>query len=234
MNAVILLGDPTCTAGTYLLRVRLSRAARVAFGRFAGGRRLLLPAGEYAYVGSAMGARGSASLGCRLLRHATRTGDRPPHALRGELALRLQQAGLLRRSAGAAGAALDAGEQPETGASRAVRPKRLRWHVDYLLDHRAASLRGVIVWRWRVRLEGPLAAWLVRQPGTRPVAPSLGAGDDPGQTHLLAVPADDEWWSAVAARWAAGYLGGPAAGRSGPLPPRTNRGGGPWSCAAPR
>jgi Uri superfamily endonuclease len=87
---------------------------------------------------------------------------RAPHAIRDELAARWQAA---------------------SGAP----PRRLRWHIDYLLDERDAELIGVWGWRTAEPLESTLAGWLAAQPGVVPLAAGLGASDDPGRTHLLRV-----------------------------------------------
>ena len=161
---VTISGDDSIT-GAYVLTVRVRESLRLAFGRYDGGRLITVPPAAYLYVGSA-GGRGATALAGRLLRHATRTGGRPSHAIRDELHNRLSAAGLVA---------------PLPTA------KRLRWHVDYLLDEPAAEIRGVWAIRAAVPLEAALARWLASQPGVVPLAPGLGASDDPGQTHLLRV-----------------------------------------------
>jgi len=64
------------------LRIRVREDIGVVFGRFGKGRPVPVPEGEYGYVGSALGGQGASSLGPRLLRHATRSGSRPPHSIR--------------------------------------------------------------------------------------------------------------------------------------------------------
>jgi Uri superfamily endonuclease len=173
-------------AGTYLLRLRLARKVRLRFGRFNGGAAIPLPSGEYVYVGSALAGSGAASLARRLVRHATRSRGRPPHALRRELIARCRRLGL-------GGAGL---EPPLE--------KTIRWHIDYLLDLEAVELAGVVVLRSRERLEGVLAGMLEEDPQARIVARGLGAGDAAGRTHLLRVEAGEEWWRDLEAR--VGYL----------------------------
>jgi Uri superfamily endonuclease len=184
-NCITIGGDPSCFGGVYVLHVRLAAPRAVVFGRFRGGQPVALPAGDCLYVGSALGG-----LAARLLRHATRSGVRSPalqraldwqeerakalyyepdalhHNIRDELAARLAAAGLPARPPAA---------------------KRLRWHIDYLLDEPDAALIGVWAWRTADALEGALAGWLVAQPGVTPVAAGLGASDDRGRTHLLRV-----------------------------------------------
>jgi Uri superfamily endonuclease len=161
--------------GAYVLRIAVQRDLRLAFGRFGGGRPARLPAGEYVYAGSAMAPRGAASLASRLLRHAARTGRRPPHAIAGPLADALGQAGL---------------------RGSPCRAKHARWHVDYLLDHPSAELIGVLAIRSMARLEDVLASCLMGDPGIALVAGGLGASDAPGATHLLRVAGPDGWWDA--------------------------------------
>ena len=180
-SRITIGGDPVCFGGVYVLRVRLAAPRAVVFGRFRGGQPILMTTGDYLYVGSALGG-----LATRLLRHATRSSVRTPalqralpadedrakalnyepHAIRGELAAHLAAAGLPARPPAA---------------------KRLRWHIDYLLDERDAELIGVWAWRTAEPLESALADWLAAQPGVVPLAAGLGASDDPGRTHLLRV-----------------------------------------------
>jgi Uri superfamily endonuclease len=161
--------------GAYVLRIVVQRDLRLSFGRFDGGRRVRLPAAEYVYAGSAMAPRGAGSLGPRLLRHATRSGRRPPHLIRDQLLADLARAGL-------------------RGAP--CRAKHAHWHVDYLLDHPAVDLIDALVVRAASRLEHRLAAWLAADPGIVPAAAGLGASDAPGATHLLRVVGPLGWWDA--------------------------------------
>lgn len=183
-SPITIGGDSACRGGVYVLHVRLVAPRAVVFGRFRGGQPIAVPAGDIFYVGSALGG-----LAARLLRHATRSavcreahqralpageehakalGYEPgsPHAIRDELAARLAAAGLPARLPAA---------------------KRLRWHIDYLLDEPDAALVGVWAWRTAEPLESALANQLASQPGIVPVAAGLGAGDDRGRTHLLRV-----------------------------------------------
>lgn len=177
---VVVLGSDA-PSGVYVLRVALAQPTRLAFGRFKRGRIIALPAGEYVYVGSAMGVKGAASLARRLVRHATRSGAQPPHAIRAALIESLRAAGL------GSGALLPRGE------------KARRWHVDYLLDAPAAELTHIIALRTRARLEAALARHLEHDPQTTLIERGLGAGDAPGSAHLLRVvaPSAEAWWSAV-------------------------------------
>lgn len=163
-NEITIGGDTSCSGGVYVLRLRVAAPLAVVFGRFRGGQPITVPAGDYFYVGSALNG-----LGARLLRHATRRGDRPPQAIRDALAGQLAAAKLPARPPAA---------------------KRLHWHVDYLLDEPDVALVGVWSWRTAAPLESALAAWLAAQPGILPLAAGLGASDDRGQTHLLRVSSD--------------------------------------------
>ena len=62
--------------GTYLLWMDVAETIAVSFGRFRGGERVVMAAGAYLYVGSAMGG-----LASRLLRHASRRDVRHPHPI---------------------------------------------------------------------------------------------------------------------------------------------------------
>ncbi len=169
-------------SGSYLLRIRVRQAAEITFGRFNAGKPIHLPAGEYAYVGSAMGKKGSATLARRLLRHATRSRGRPPHPIRAALLDTFAARGLLPANA----------SPPQT--------KKLHWHVDYLLDHPAAELRGVLVLAGEARLESPLAEILASDPAARLIASGLGASDAPSPAHLLRIAAEDAWWERLPQR----------------------------------
>ncbi len=162
-------------AGTYLLHIELGQPAQVAFGRFQGGRVWEMPASHYIYVGSALGQRGAMTLPRRLMRHASRSASRPPHPIRAELAQAFAAVGLERLA------------QPPQ------RPKRLYWHVDYLLDLLSAHLVDVTAIGDGVRRESEWARWLSAQPALHLIAPSLGARDLPGETHLWRLP-EVGWW----------------------------------------
>ena len=160
-NEITIGGDATGYGGVYILWVRVAAPLGGVFGRFRGGQPIAVPVGDYLYVGSALGR-----LAGRLLRHATRSDGRPPPASRDELVGRLAAAGL---------------------PARLPTDKRLRWHVDYLLDEPDAELVGVWAWRTNEPLESVLAEWLTSLPGVTPLAAGLGASDDRGRTHLLRV-----------------------------------------------
>ena len=182
-RSVRLLGE-NGVRGAYLLRLSLPIPLSLAFGRFAGGRLFRLAAGDYLYVGSAMGQRGATTLAGRLLRHATRSGGRPPQEIRTDLFAQLQQL--------------------ETKRSLPLM-KRCQWHIDYLLDEPAVTLTQVYVLCTGNVVEGAIARWLMAETVTAVVAPGLGASDDRGATHLLQVTADKAWWErlpAVLAQWA--------------------------------
>jgi Uri superfamily endonuclease len=147
--------------GIYLLDILVGKEVFVQFGRYRNGEPVPVPAGEYVYVGSARGQRGSSSLANRLLRHATRSGVKIPHHIRPLLVERLQ-GGVINGK------------------------KSLHWHVDYLLDLPEAEINNVIVLYGEVVSEGRLAKIILDLPETTPFAAGLGAGDDPGSTHLLA------------------------------------------------
>lgn len=156
------LGTPT-PGGVYLLRMMVREPLCVVFGKFRTGAVIPLSAGEYAYVGSAMGG-----LGRRLLRHATRS-DGSAHPVRPAL---VDHFGLTPPPA-----------------------KRLRWHVDYLLDRPEAALTHVIALHTEQRIESSIAEWLMAHPNTWIPASGLGASDDKGHTHLLGVAFGSTVWA---------------------------------------
>ena len=126
-------------AGTYVLRIRLKENTTLQFGRFKKGKLISLPAGDYTYVGSALSEKGSASLARRLIRHATRSGDKPPHAIRKDMIDRFAECSLGPRD-----------PLPKSG-------KTLFWNVDFLLDLQVAEIVNILAIRSPERLEHPIA-----------------------------------------------------------------------------
>lgn len=149
--------------GTYLLHLQVSDDLRICYGRFQQGRPLFTPAGPYLYVGSALSQRGATSLARRLLRHATRANG-PPHPIRPHLQAIFNC-------------------QPPAA-------KRLHWHIDFLLEQTAVSLRHATLLFSATPQETAVARWLQQHPATAPLAPGLGASDHPRQSHLLAIGED--------------------------------------------
>ena len=167
-----ILGSGT-NGGCYLLAIRLNGDQNLRFGMFNHGQEICLNAGEYLYIGSARGEQGASSLGYRLLRHATRSGDARPHAIRNRLLHAIKDAGL---------------------PAKVPAQKTCRWHIDYLLDLSQAEITGVTAARSRQADEKRLAELLAAMPETGIPAPGLGASDHPGGTHLLSVKAASKWW----------------------------------------
>ena len=93
MQTITILGNEG-QGGAYLLRLQVQREVKVCFGRFQGGRPILVPQGDVVYVGSAMAQQGSMTLARRLLRHATRRDRRNPQRIRGNLLQVLEEVGL--------------------------------------------------------------------------------------------------------------------------------------------
>ena len=170
---ITILGDESW-GGAYVLRLKVREETAVQFGRFRGGKPIIVPAGECVYIGSAM-----KGLGRRLVRHASRTAVRQPHPIRAAMLSRFVAMGLLREK------------------ERPFPPKRLHWNVDYLLELDAVTLTHVIVLRSQVRLETAVARYLAQQPPTFIIEPGLGANDAPGDTHLLGVRSGESWWQAL-------------------------------------
>lgn len=203
-GGVTLLGREGAGGG-YVLRVRVARDCAVVFGGYGGGRAVAVPAGAYAYVGSARAERGASSLGRRLVRHASRSEGRPAHRIRPALVAELLAAGL--------------GQRTEDLLPRGA--KRLHWHVDHLLDRaeaeidrvlalRAPSGTGAGLARGGVSgtprgsgVEARIAALLGEDAEVEALAPGLGASDAPGRSHLLRVPAEAAWWARLVRKLAA-------------------------------
>ena len=166
MPHLMVLTNPALSAptpgGVYLLRIQIAKPLSVVFGRFRRGAVIPFSAGDYAYVGSALGG-----LGRRLLRHATRS-DGSAHPVRPVLVDHF-------------------GFTPPPA-------KRLRWHVDYLLDRPEAALTHIIAMQTERRIESSVAEWLMAHPDTWIPAAGLGASDDKGHTHLLGVALGSSLW----------------------------------------
>ena len=176
--SIAIIGDES-HAGTYILRIHLKKDTTLRFGRFKKGKLVLTPAGEYAYVGSALSEKGATTLARRLIRHATRSGDQHPHRIRETMLCRFAECGLG-----------DENLLPRHG-------KTLHWNVDFLLDLPSAELVGVSAIRSRKRLESRLAKQLEEDPHTEIIERGLGANDVPGNTHLLHVKATEAWWASL-------------------------------------
>lgn len=145
------------------------------------GKLIALPAGDYTYVGSALSEKGATSLARRLVRHATRSGDKPPHIIREKMIHQFAECGL-----GSGNLLLRQG-------------KTLHWNVDFLLDLQAAEIVNIFAIRSPERLENGIAKWLEGDPRTNIIEPGLGANDVPGNTHILRVREDSTWWASLAA-----------------------------------
>ncbi|MEZ4519752.1 MAG: GIY-YIG nuclease family protein [Chloroflexota bacterium] len=172
---IVLRGGEFPT-GAYLLHIHCPNPLTVTFGRFEGGRPISLDAGDYIYVGSAMG-RGAAGLAGRLIRHATRCAPgAPPHAIRDALLTSFRTSGL---------------------PSQPPRTKRLHWHIDYLLEKPPAELADVWAVRSAESLEAELATRLASHTALEPVARGLGASDHRGATHLLYLTPPMDWVTLV-------------------------------------
>lgn len=177
--SIVILGDAS-QAGTYILGIHLKENTTLKFGRFKKGKFMSLPVGDYVYVGSALSEKGATSLARRLIRHATRTGDKRPHPIREKMINRFIECGL------GSGNLL-----PRQG-------KILHWNVDFLLDLQSAELVNVFAIRSAERLENRLAKRLEQDPHTEIIEPGLGANDTPGNTHLLRIREDKMWWASLA------------------------------------
>jgi Uri superfamily endonuclease len=174
-SAIFTIGA-AAPGGVYLLRIHVAANLQVRFGRFNGGKPVTLIAGEYGYLGSALARGQTPRLGQRVVRHTTRTGAQPPHAIRPVLLAHLEMLGM------------------ETGRLLPRQAKKTFWHIDYLLDCLEAEIVGVYLIPTSEALESALAGFLEAQPETEIVAKGLGASDATGHTHLLRVNAAEDWW----------------------------------------
>ena len=176
--SIVIIGNDS-QAGTYLLRIHLKENITLKFGRFKKGKLISLPTGDYVYIGSALSEKGATSLARRLIRHATRTGDKLPHPIREKMINRFIECGLGPRDL-----------LPKHG-------KTLHWNIDFLLDLQSAELVNIFAIRSAERLENRLAKRLERDPHTEIIERGLGANDAPGATHLLRIREDRMWWASL-------------------------------------
>ena len=179
IRSIRIIGDVS-QAGTYILRIHLKEDATLQFGRFKKGKLILLPAGDYTYVGSALSEKGATSLARRLVRHATRSSDKPPHAIREAMVDQFIDCGLGPPD-----------PLPKNG-------KKLFWNIDFLLDLQLTEIINVIAIRSPERLEHTIAELLERDANTQIIEKGLGANDTPHNTHVLRVNADGTWWLSLA------------------------------------
>lgn len=177
-QSILIIGDDS-QAGTYVLRIYLKENTTLKFGRFKTGKRISLPAGDYVYIGSALSEKGATSLARRLIRHATRSNHKPPHAIREKMINQFTECGLGPRDL-----------HPKHG-------KTLHWNVDFLLDLPSAELVNIFAIRSTERLENRLAKRLEQDPDTEIIEPGLGANDTPGNTHLLRIREDRTGWASL-------------------------------------
>ena len=175
MKRITILGDEV-QSGAYLLRLYVKEEKRVRFGRFQGGRPILVPQGELLYIGSAMARKGSMTLARRLLRHATRCNAKRPQVIRRSMLESFKEVGL------------------GTAELDAPRHKKLFWNIDYLLEEEVVELSHVLILRTRVEMEDRLAHFLTGEPNSSILAPGLGAHDKRGSTHILVTQELANWW----------------------------------------
>jgi len=166
--------------GTYLLRIKLDKSQTISFGRFDGGRKIEVIAGEYFYIGSALARRGATSLGNRLQRHCRKTPGKEDHRILHELRSYFDSVGLKY--------------------TRSPSPKKLFWNIDHLLDLDDAEVIGVIFARNPVPLENNWSKFLEESGRTSIFAKGLGANDSRGHTHVQRFDEPDEiWWEQLPA-----------------------------------
>jgi len=193
---LFVLGDDCCTGGLYVLRIAVAKNFAPVLRRTKVPKRVKIAAGQYSYVGSAFG-RGF-PLARRLIRHGTRSGEKPPHAIRASMESYFIQIGM-----GVGTLLLKNGKPPRS------------YNVDPLLD----EMFVMLIAAYAIRLpdpgmtelhrmvEGQLGRMLMDDPVTVVFESGLGAQDykkrekgQARQTHLLRVAADESWWKCLPAK----------------------------------
>jgi Uri superfamily endonuclease len=173
---IVVLGKPSKT-GTYILRIHVRQKLKISFGRFRKGQIISIPKGDYLYIGSAMGKRGSMTLPARLLRHGTRAAPHPPHKIRKVMLDQFQSIGI------------------RSGNLHPPKDKKLYWNIDYLLNNLHSEIAQTIIVCSSEKLEGTLGKYLEDDPVTGVIEKGLEANDLPGNTHLLRLLTDKTGWN---------------------------------------
>ena len=156
------------TMGSYILFIRISSSFQLAFGRFQQSRLFSIPEGNYLYIGSALGRTGD-PLARRLIRHASRSSGKQPHNI---------QAAIIK---------LFSENDAARNCAFSSTKKKLHWHIDYLLEHRAAEITHIVIVRHPEKMEHHLSAFLESLPETSLLAPRLGAQDTRNSSHILRI-----------------------------------------------
>ena len=154
--------------GSYLLLIHLSKSVELAFGMFRKGKLFTIPEGDYIYIGSALGKNRSGSpLARRVIRHTSRSGGKKHHRIRDTM--------------------LNLFSEKKIILSREINPsaKKIRWHIDYLLDLSEAEITHIVLIRSPMRIEQKLSELLEKLEETSLIAPRLGAQDTRNSTHIL-------------------------------------------------
>lgn len=188
-NGLFYLGGDS-RGGTYILRMRVRKRLNTSLGRFKAGKIIPFVPGDYCYIGSALNDKGATCLAKRLVRHACRLGDNPPHSIRLTMLAEFPRRGLC------------------DGDLEPTNPKKPKWNVDYLLDNPSVELVAVYIIRSPQRIEAEVGKWLEDDPMTVVFEPGLGANDIPGNTHLMRVEADEAWWQQLPSRLTERFLNG--------------------------
>jgi Uri superfamily endonuclease len=155
--------------GSYILFLNVSKPIRLSFGKFQGGRLLDVPEGEYLYIGSALGGgKADNPLAKRLVRHASRSGNRAPQQIQTTLRLLFE---------------------PGKSDKKADTPlhKKPHWHIDYLLDCPETEITHIVIIQSPLRLEPLLCSFICALDAAEPLAKRLGAQDTKNSTHLLKI-----------------------------------------------
>ena len=154
--------------GSYLLLIHLSKSVELAFGMFQKGKLFTIPKGDYIYIGSALGKNRSGSpLARRVIRHTSRSGGKKHHRIRDTM--------------------LNLFSEKEFIINREINSsaKKIRWHIDYLLDLSEAEITHIVLIRSPMRIEQKLSELLEKLDETSLIAPRLGAQDTRKSTHIL-------------------------------------------------
>lgn len=155
--------------GSYLLLIHLSKSVELAFGMFQKGKLFTIPKGDYIYIGSALGKKNTSGspLARRVIRHTSRSGGKKHHRIRDTM--------------------LNLFSEKEFIINREINSsaKKIRWHIDYLLDLSEAEITHIVLICSPMRIEQKLSELLEKLDETSLIAPRLGAQDTRKSTHIL-------------------------------------------------
>ena len=81
---IIFLTDKQCNTGAYVIVFKILDDLEIKIGNKKNNKKIFFKKGNYIYIGSAMGKKGSTTLQNRIFRH-TKRANQKPHTIQNEL-----------------------------------------------------------------------------------------------------------------------------------------------------